>query len=114
MSLQHSKAFSNRGMINCGRFDIPTDDLYFTSMCVCFQEYRSFDQIRTKMEGKSSSNLKEINLNKTDSDNNFDQYEKYPLHILKASSENLPTKIDPLRKEVSKTQLLLQALTAFF
>lgn len=65
-----------------------------------FQEYRSFEQIRLKIEGKSGSNLKETNGIKTESNGNFDQYEKYPLHILKASSEKLPAKIDPLKKEV--------------
>lgn len=45
--------------------------------------------------------LKETNGNKTESNGNFDQYEKYPLHILKASSDDLPSKIDPLKKEVT-------------
>lgn len=63
--------------------------------------YRSFDQLRSKIEGRSSSSsLKETGNTKNESVGNFDQYEKYPLHILKTSSEKLPAKIDALKKEV--------------
>lgn len=30
----------------------------------------------------------------------FDRYEKYPLHILKGPNDKLPPKINPLNKEV--------------
>lgn len=32
---------------------------------------------------------------------NFDQYEKYPINILKEPNDKLPGKINPLSKEVS-------------
>lgn len=32
---------------------------------------------------------------------NFDQYEKYPINILKEPNDKLPSKINPLNKEVS-------------
>lgn len=33
---------------------------------------------------------------------NFDQFEKYPINILKEPNDKLPPRINPLNKEVSK------------
>lgn len=35
---------------------------------------------------------------------NFDQFEKYPINILKEPNETLPPRINPLNKEVSRTK----------
>lgn len=82
----------------------PTFKGYFESWdSKLWQMYRSFDQLRTKIEGKSSSNIRDKSNGALENSSNFDQYEKYPLHILKAPSEKLPSRIDPLKKELYLT-----------
>ena len=50
----------------------------------------------------SKSNGKEINgYQKSSGHSDFDQYDKYPINILKEPNEKLPARVDPLNKEVN-------------
>ncbi|XP_063903462.1 advillin isoform X2 [Zophobas morio] len=67
--------------------------------------YKSFGKRRQDIEMKNSkSNGKEINgYQKSSGHSDFDQYDKYPINILKEPNEKLPARVDPLNKELHLT-----------
>lgn len=67
------------------------------------QKYQTFENIRRKIQHNTVKNpVKDVNRTvQTHVQDSFDKYDKYPLHILKAPNDKLPSKINPLNKEVS-------------
>ncbi|KAK5646235.1 hypothetical protein RI129_004699 [Pyrocoelia pectoralis] len=66
-----------------------------------WNDYKSFEEIRYEIEGNRTT----IHLNDRGNGetNHFDQYIKYPIKVLATSNDSLPSKVDPLRKEVHLT-----------
>lgn len=71
------------------------------------QKYSSFEEIRRKIGQNNPNSNRSINetngAKDYESDDHFDKYEKYPVHILVGPNDNLPARINPLNKEVRKT-----------
>ncbi|XP_008194361.1 advillin isoform X4 [Tribolium castaneum] len=70
-----------------------------------WKSYKSFGKRRQDIEMKNAKmNGKEINgYQKTSGHSDFDQYDKYPLNILKEPNDKLPARVDPLNKELHLT-----------
>lgn len=64
-----------------------------------FQTHKPFEEFRNEIEGNNTTINTKERISYTE-DSNFDQYIKYPINILTASSDKLPNKVDALRKEV--------------
>ncbi|XP_072937027.1 villin-like protein quail isoform X2 [Epargyreus clarus] len=65
--------------------------------------HKTFNAIISALEGKAIVQGGNSALQSGNSANRFDQYEKYPLAILRGPKEHLPTDIDPLTKELYLT-----------
>ncbi|KAG5887879.1 hypothetical protein JTB14_015531 [Gonioctena quinquepunctata] len=72
-----------------------------------WKHYKTFSKIRQEVEMKKiCSNGEETNgvMSHDISDHSdFDQYDKYPINILKGPNDNLPNRINPLNKELHLT-----------
>ncbi|XP_050509264.1 advillin isoform X1 [Diabrotica virgifera virgifera] len=73
-----------------------------------WKTYKTFLKIRQEIESKTcchnGNGTTNGYSNHSDSgDSEFDQYEKYPVNILKEPNEKLPPRIDPLNKELHLT-----------
>lgn len=66
-----------------------------------FQGHKTFSAIISALEGKAIVQCGNSALQSGNSANRFDQYEKYPLAVLRGPKEHLPPDVDPLSKEVS-------------
>ena len=64
-----------------------------------FQEHKSFEKLRTEIEGSNIS-LPKKESNGMQKISDFDQYPKYPVSTLQKENDQLPPKINPLHKEV--------------
>ncbi|XP_018568811.1 advillin-like, partial [Anoplophora glabripennis] len=69
--------------------------------------YKTFSKIRQEIEMKNTNiTIKEsngINHHDISGHSEFDQYDKYPVNILKESNDKLPARINPLNKELHLT-----------
>ncbi|XP_077300756.1 villin like protein quail isoform X2 [Arctopsyche grandis] len=63
--------------------------------------HKSYERVRRELEGKFDSDGMTVNNNVETS--LFDQYDKYPLSVLRGPSDKLPSSIDPLLKELYLT-----------
>ncbi|XP_045472263.1 advillin isoform X1 [Harmonia axyridis] len=85
----------------------PTFTGFFPSWNKKFwKHYKSFSRLIRDIESSSKGNGEHksngyIVLSKTECE--FDQYDKYPLEILLVPNEKLPSRVDPLRKELHLT-----------
>ncbi|XP_074029921.1 villin like protein quail isoform X3 [Leptinotarsa decemlineata] len=72
-----------------------------------WKHYKTFSKVRQEVEMRNScSNGKETNgISNHDKSyhSDFDQYDKYPVDILKGPNDKLPTRINPLNKELYLT-----------
>ncbi|PZC81205.1 hypothetical protein B5X24_HaOG213306 [Helicoverpa armigera] len=65
--------------------------------------HKTFSAIISALEGKAIVQSGNSALQSGNSANRFDQYEKYPLAVLKGPKEHLPPDVDPLTKELYLT-----------
>ncbi|CAB3230585.1 unnamed protein product [Arctia plantaginis] len=65
--------------------------------------HKTFSAIISALEGKAIVQSGNNALQTGNSTNRFDQYEKYPLSVLKGPKEHLPQDVDPLTKELYLT-----------
>ncbi|XP_034943349.1 villin-1 isoform X2 [Chelonus insularis] len=64
-----------------------------------WRDYRSFDEIRTALQG-----FQEYSISRHENPaSNFDSYVKYPLKVLKSEAEQLPKDVDVFKKEMHLT-----------
>ncbi|RZC39580.1 advillin [Asbolus verrucosus] len=70
-----------------------------------WKTYKSFGKKRQDIELKNTNktNGKETNGYKKSGHSDFDQYDKYPVNILKEPNDKLPARVDPLNKELHLT-----------
>lgn len=73
-----------------------------------FQGHKSFSAIISALEGKAIVQGGNSALQSGNTANRFDQYEKYPLSVLRGPKEHLPPDVDPLIKEVNLLQYFLR------
>lgn len=66
-----------------------------------FQGHKSFSAIISALEGKAIVQGGNSALQSGNTANRFDQYEKYPMSVLRGPKEHLPPDVDPLIKEVN-------------
>ncbi|XP_047545112.1 villin-like protein quail isoform X3 [Vanessa atalanta] len=65
--------------------------------------HKTFSAIVSALEGKAIVRGSNNSLNSGNSENRFDQHEKYPLSVLRGPKEHMPSDVDPLTKELYLT-----------
>ncbi|OWR53261.1 putative villin [Danaus plexippus plexippus] len=65
--------------------------------------HKTFSAIVSALEGKAIVRGGNSKLQSGNSENRFDQHEKYPLSVLRGPKEHLPQDVDPLTKELYLT-----------
>lgn len=67
-----------------------------------WKSYKSFTKLRQEIEMVNAdvNGSTKNGYNEKSGHSDFDQYDKYPIDILKECNEKLPARIDPLNKEV--------------
>ncbi|CAK1602804.1 unnamed protein product [Parnassius mnemosyne] len=68
-----------------------------------WKSHKTFSAIVSALEGKAIVQGGNSALQTGNSANHFDQYEKYPLAVLRGPKEHLPPDVDPLTKELYLT-----------
>lgn len=76
-------------------------DVLFVKLNYYFQGHKTFSAIISALEGKAIVQSGNSAIQSGNSANRFDQYEKYPLAVLKGPKDHLPPDVDPLTKEVT-------------
>lgn len=69
-----------------------------------FQAYRTFEKLRVQMNLPGTHPVpspRALNNDEHHIANEFDKHQKYPLEMLRGDPFNLPTYINPTRKEVN-------------
>lgn len=67
-------------------------------------DYRCFEEMRSELEGgEFNKSERSLNSYSSQEDQVFDKYDKYPITILRGPMEKLPSKVDPLVKELHLT-----------
>ncbi|XP_019873520.1 advillin isoform X2 [Aethina tumida] len=71
----------------------------------CWKHYKSFGKIRHDIEATNTNNNGKTNgwTQEKSGHSDFDQFDKYPINILKGPNDKLPARIDPLNKELHLT-----------
>ncbi|CAK1544198.1 unnamed protein product [Leptosia nina] len=65
--------------------------------------HKTFSAIISALEGKAIVHGGNSTLQNGNTENQFDQHEKYPLSVLRGPKEHMPSDVDPLTKEIYLT-----------
>lgn len=83
----------------------PTFKGFFPNWDLKFwKSYKTFGKVRQEIElGNTDQTICNGNIQDKSEQGDFDHYEKYPISILKEPNERLPSRINPLKKELHLT-----------